>query len=215
MTASTTIGLESYLTKASATPVALVPTAISKAKPAEVTVAASTGVVAGDVVYMANTGFKELDGQYFIAGTVAATSIDLVGSDTTASTGTLAATPELVAYPVLDMVKMCLATVDPASEAAGTTSVGTYCDPSATVPSVSQAGTLTMTGFVDNQAYYEELNLAAFDGVQRILNVVLPQGLGNIVVPATLSSIGWQLPVDGAIGFTTSGAMGTKPRHRF
>jgi len=215
MSATPSTGLETFLTKASIAPTVVVPTAISKAKPASVTVASITGLTAGDVVKMMDTGFKELDGKYFIIGAPAASAFTLVGSDTAASTGTLLSTPKANVNKKTDMVKMCLATVDPAAEAPGTTAVGTFCDPSASIPAITQAGTLTMTGYVELQAYYEELNLAVDDGKERILNVILPQGMGNIIAPAIISTIGWTLPLDGGIGFTASGAMTSKPKHRF
>jgi hypothetical protein len=214
MSATTTIGLRTFLTKAAAVPDQLVPTAISAAKPAVVTVVGATAVP-GDLAFVKNTGFRELDNRWFVVGTATATSIELIGSDTTGTAGVLGAAPEMEIYARADMVEMCLSTVDPAVPAAGTTSVGTFCDPSATVPAVAQAGTLTLTGFVELQAYYDELNMAANDGIARTLMVELPQSLGHIVVPATLSSIGWQLPIDGGIGFTVSGAMATKPRHLY
>lgn len=213
MSATTTVGLTTYLTKGSQAPVNSVPTAISKAKPAKVT--AANTFIGGEVVYCSGTGFPELDGKYFIVGAQIAASYDLIGSNTTGSTGVLGATPNCAVYAQSGMVKMCLSTVDPAVDAAGTTSVGTFCDPSATVPAIQAAGTLTMTGFVEDADYYEELNLAVEDLKERILDIKLPNGLGDIIVPATLSSIGWQLPIDGGIGFTVSGAMGSNPKHRF
>jgi hypothetical protein len=96
-------------------------------------------------------------------------------------------------------------------------SVATFCDPSATIPSsTTSAGTVTLTGFVDiTDPAYGELLLAAEDAKQRVLDVVLPNAQGDIVVPVTLASIGWSLPIEGAVGFTASGTLGSKPRHIF
>jgi hypothetical protein len=215
MSAATTIGLETYLSKASTTHVTQVISAITKAAPAVITTTGSLAV-AGDIVKITGSGWSQLDGKYFVVGgTVSATSYSLIGSDTALASGTASATTSGKVFKKADMVKMCLATVDPATEAAGTTSVGTFCDPSATVPAVAGAGTLTMTGFVETVAYYTELQLATEDSTERVLNIVLPQGLGNIIAPTILSTIGWQLPVDGAIGFTVSGALSSKPVHRY
>lgn len=215
MSASTTIGLETYLSKAATVHVTQVISAITKAKPAVVTTTGSAAV-AGDIVKITGSGWSQLDGKYFVVGgTVSATGYSLIGSDTALASGTASATTSGKIFKKAEMVKMCLATIDPATEAAGTTSVGTFCDPSATVPAISQAGTLTMTGFVELQSYYDELTLAAEDSTERVLNIILPQGLGNIIAPTILSTIGWQLPVDGAIGFTSTGALASKPAHRY
>jgi hypothetical protein len=217
MSASSTIGLETFLTMGDAVPTVLVPTAITKAAPAEVTVASVAGIADGDLAHVGYTGFPELDNRWFIVGAVddTANSFTLVGSDTTGSTATLGPTPDISVTSQMDMVKMCLSAVEPAAESAGTTSVGTFCDPTASIPAISQAGTLTLTGFVELGAYYSELLLAVEDQKERVLDVKLPQNLGDIVVPAVLSTISWALPLDGAVGFTVTGAMSTKPRHLF
>lgn len=217
MTAISTNGLETWLTKGAATLEPVAPSAITKAAPAVVTVVDVAPIKEGDLIEAINTGFKELDGRWFVVGNVNSTAntFELIGSDTTDSTGSLVASPSLSYIKEADMVKLCLSSVDPASEAAGTTSVGTFCDPSATIPALAQAGTLTLTGYVDLGAAYQELIKATEDGKERILKIVLPQNLGFIVVPAVLSTIAWALPLDGAVGFTVTGAMSTKPRHLF
>lgn len=215
MSATSTKGLETWLTTGDQVPTSVTPTAISKAKPAVVTVADTSTIFDGDLALVENTGFPELDGKYFPVGAVATGTFELVGSDTTNSSGVLAGTPTVKIYSKANQVKMCLATVDPATETPGTTSVGTFCDPSATIPALAQAGTITMTGYVELTGYYDELNKAVEDGMTRVLTIVLPQNLGQIVVPIVLSSIGWQTPLDGAVGFTVSGAMSSKPRHLY
>jgi len=217
MTAVATKGLAIYLHKGGVAPVDLTPTAITSAKPAVVTVAATTGITAGDVVKMETTGFKELDGKTFVVGTVTSTTFELTGSDTTATTGALGANPKAHVYAAKDQIKLCLASIDFSTEAGGSVSVGTFCDPSASIATpATSAGTVTMTGYIDKADLgYDELLKAVDDGVARMLEIVLPQTQGYIVAPVTLSSIGWTTPLEGAIGFTASGTLGSKPIHVF
>jgi len=219
MTAVATKGLAIYLHKGGVAATELVPTAISKASPAVVTVASATGLTKGDVVKMESTGFKELDGKTFVLGTVdtTANTFELLGADTTASTATLGATPKAHVYKAADQIKLCLSSIDFSTEAGGSVSVGTFCDPSATISTpATTAGTVTLNGFIDKaDTGYAELLKAAEDGVARMIEIVLPQDQGYIVAPVTLSSIGWQTPLEGAIGFTASGSLGSKPVHLF
>jgi hypothetical protein len=219
MTAVATKGLAIYLHKGGVAATELVPTAISKASPAVVTVASATGLTKGDVVKMESTGFKELDGKTFVIGTVdtTANTFQLIGADTTASTGTLGATPKAHVYKAADQIKLCLSSIDFSTEAGGSVSVGTFCDPSATIATpAATAGTVTLNGFIDKaDTGYAELLKAAEDGVARMIEIVLPQDQGYIVAPVTLSSLGWQTPLEGAIGFTASGSLGSKPVHLF
>ena len=219
MTAVATKGLAIYLHKGGVAATELVPTAISKASPAVVTVASATGLTRGDVVKMESTGFKELDGKTFVLGTVdtTANTFELLGADTTASTATLGATPKAHVYKAADQIKLCLSSIDFSTEAGGSVSVGTFCSPSASIATPPQtAGTITMNGYIDKaDGGYTELLAAVEDGVQRMLQIVLPQDQGYIVAPVTLSSIGWQTPLEGAIGFTASGSLGSKPVHLF
>jgi hypothetical protein len=219
MTAVATKGLAIYLHKGGVAATELVPTAISKASPAVVTVASATGLTKGDVVKMESTGFKELDGKTFVIGTVdtTANTFELLGADTTASTATLGATPKAHVYKAADQIKLCLSSIDFSTEAGGSVSVGTFCDPSATISTpATTAGTVTLNGFIDKaDTGYAELLKAAEDGVARMIEIVLPQDQGYIVAPVTLSSIGWQTPLEGAIGFTASGSLGSKPVHLF
>ena len=219
MPAFSSKGLAIYLHKGGVAATELVPTAISKASPAVVTVASATGLTKGDVVKMESTGFKELDGKTFVIGTVdtTANTFQLIGADTTASTGTLGATPKAHVYKAADQIKLCLSSIDFSTEAGGSVSVGTFCDPSASIATpAATAGTVTLNGFIDKaDTGYAELLKAAEDGVARMIEIVLPQDQGYIVAPVTLSSIGWQTPLEGAIGFTASGSLGSKPVHLF
>jgi len=114
------------------------------------------------------------------------------------------------------MICLCLSSLTFNMDEAGTISTATYCDPSASIPSaVQSAGSLSFAGFVDIKSVdYAELLLAQDDGIQRIVRIMLP-GNGYLIAPINFSSIGWDLPLDGAIGYTGSGVLASKMRHLF
>lgn len=219
MPAVSTKGLSVYLHKGGVAATELIPTAITKAKPAVVTVAAATGLTKGDVVKLDTTGFKELDGKTFVIGTVdtTANTFELIGADTTASTGVLGANPKAHVYKAADQIKLCLSSIDFSTEQGGSVGVGTFCDPSASIATPpATAGSVTMAGYIDKADLgYGELLKAVEDGASRMLQIVLPQDQGYIVAPLSLSSLGWTTPLEGAIGFTASGSLSSKPVHLF
>ena len=192
-------------------------TAVSKAKKAALTVVGNTAK-GGDVVTIAGTGFTELDGKTFIAdSTSTATSLVLVGADTTASTGTITtASAKAKVFDKTNDTCLCLSSLAINADTPGTVSVGTYCDPTASIPaSATQAGTISFGGYVDVTATdYPALLQAVEDGKQRIIRINLPDN-GYIVAPVTISSITWDLPLDGAVAFTGSAVLGSKAVHRF
>ena len=216
MTAKSTKGLTVHMTKAAATPTTLTPTAITKASPAVVSVADTTGIISGNVVAMSGTDFPELDGKTFIVNIVDATDFELLGADTTDSTAALGGTPVADVYDEADMVLICLSALTQNATEPATVSTGTYCDPTTSIPSaVIEAGTLTLDGYVDvDSADYQELILAEEDGLSREIRVTLPDN-GYLIAPMVVSLITWDLPIDGAIGYSGTGVLGSKLRHVF
>jgi len=216
MTAKSTKDLQVCITKALSTPTPLVPTAITQAKPAVVTVAATTAAT-GDLVTMSGTDLPSLDGKTFTAGTTSGTTIELLGSDTTGDPafGT-PASPVATLYDDDDLECICFSSITLNVDEPGTISVATFCDPSATIASaVSTAGTMSFAGFVDIlDSAYSELLLAESDGLERIMRIELPSN-GYLVAPMTFTSISWDLPVDGAIGYTGTTILTTQMQHQF
>jgi len=214
MGAKSTKDLEILLEKAGSTPVPLVPTAITSAKPAVVTVANT--LADGDAVYCSNTGFAELDGKWFVLASVTALEFSLLGSDTLATIDTLAGSPTMEAIERSDMIRLCLASLVLNVDEPGTISVGTYCDTTASIPSiVVPAGTETLAGFVNiADEDYQELLAAKEDGNERIQLVMLPDN-GYLVAPVTFSQIAWELPLDGATGYTATAVLSTEMVHQF
>jgi hypothetical protein len=214
--AYSTKGLQIWFGDA-AEPTALVPTAISSAKPASVTVANTAAD--GDVVYVANSGFPELDGKYFPVGGASATEFDLVGSDTTGTSGALATEPSVELHAkgaAFDL--SCLAkTIVFNSSAPAAIPAGTYCDPSLAIASpVLPPTTIEFGGNINiADPAYGELLAATEDGAQRVVDIVLPFAQGDILAPATASLVTWDLPVDGVQGFTATVTCASAPKHRF
>lgn len=218
--ATNTKGLTIYMTKGSGvTPVSLVPTAISKASPAVVTVADTAGILAGDVATPKGTGFAELDDSLFVVGTVddTAKTFTLLGSDTTASLGALGATPTIEIDKFSDMVCLCWSEFTINRDAPDAVEAGTYCDPSLTVASaVSTAGTLEFKGNVDKtDAGYKEMLQASKDGKAREIRIAFPQDNGYVLAPLTIDLMNWEAPLDGVVKYAGSGTLLQAPEHVF
>jgi hypothetical protein len=219
MTAKSSKGLTICISKGAATPLSTVPTAITDVKPAVVTFTTlPVGIAAGDIVVPKNTGQSSVDGKPWIVGplTPAGKTITLLGSDNSGGTTTIAAGAKIESYATTDMECLCLSNLSMSVDDPGTVDVGTYCDPSASIPSAAgSAGTIEFAGFVNiADADYQELLTAADDGILRYLRITLPSN-GYFIAPATFSSITWDLPLDGAIGYSGTAVLGSKLRHVF
>tara|TARA_B110000858_G_C17745455_1_gene447083 strand:- start:303 stop:965 length:663 start_codon:yes stop_codon:yes gene_type:complete len=218
MKGSSAKGVEIFMSVAGATPLSLVPTAISAANPAVASVSDTSTLLAGQAVAVSGTGFSEIDGRTFIIGTVVEdTSIVLVGSDTSGSTEVLKSSPLLQVYESDDVQLLCLASLAISSEVPATISTATYCDPSSSIPSAAvQAGTIAITGWIDPTcADYQQIILAEDDGLNRIFYIVLPNNMGTIMTGGEISTLAYDIPIDGALGFSTTLVCSTKPVHLF
>lgn len=253
-------GVAMYLSVGSVDPVALAPTAISKAQPTEVTCAAPTVVIKtaapppapapaaaatgddtgggtdapaaappaprvgeafafamGQIIQCIDTGFAELDNRYFSIDTVTEDGFTMLGADTTDSTGALIPNPEMTLYDTSNMVRMCLNNFAFNLETPGTVAAGTYCNPTATLPSTpTSIGTATLGGWIDvDDPAYAELLKAEDDGEDRVFSIVLPQGQGEIVAALSITGVTWEIPLEGGMAFTATGNLSAKPRHLF
>lgn len=214
MSAKSTKDLTVCITKGDAVAETIVPTAITAATPAVVT--AANTLLDGDMVYCVNTGFTELDGKWFVVASASGTEFTLLGSDALGSTGILDPAPVIEAYQADDMECICLSSLTLNVDEPGTISVATFCDPTATIASAVQAaGTISFAGFVNiNDTDYQELLIAADDGLERVMRITLPDN-GYLVAPVTFSQITWDLPIDGAVGYTGTAVLSTKMVHQF
>lgn len=212
-----TKGLTIDISKGAPTLLSLVPTAITKAKPAEVTVADTTGAKDGDVVSISGSGFTELDGKSFIISGLTGTTFDLLGSDTTGSAGTLGTTPKADVTIDGDMIHVCANEISISSEPPAPVGVPSFCDPSQTIPgSVSEAGTLTLGLWNDITAVgYSELLDAEIDGVKRFIRVMLP-GNGYLLFEGVVNNVSFtDIPIEGSAAITANIVLATKPKHLF
>lgn len=218
MTASNSKGVTIRVVNPTAVATDVTPTTISAAKPAVVDVAATTGLAEGDLIFVPTgaTGMPSLDGKWFTVGNiVAATSFTLVGSDTTGETYTAGADPELKHYGIqAGTTLLCWSSMTFNIGAPTTISTATFCDPSASVPGVVvEAGTVDFAGYVDiSSTDYPLLDKMFQDGGEHIFRIHLPKN-GDIVFRGTIGSFGLDVPIDGAIGYSGSITLASKPVH--
>ena len=81
MGATSTKGVIIKMSRGDATPLSLTPTDVTKAKPAVVTVADTTGLVEGDLVKVpiAGTGLESIDDEMFPAMNITGTTFEFDG----------------------------------------------------------------------------------------------------------------------------------------
>lgn len=207
-------GVEMFLFKPGATTLDVVPTAISNAAPAVVTVADVTGIIEGMPVMIADTGYDTLDGKLFVVGTVdgTANTLELLGSDSTNDTATAVGgtSPLASVYDNTGRVKICLASLDINPPSVNQIDLVTFCAES-TMAGRATPGQITMTGYAEKDSDgFAELQAADDDGLERIFEIVLPGDNGYLIGSITLSGLGWQTPIEGALGFTISGSQTRK-----
>lgn len=211
MTAKSTKGLTITITDITKSPTKQTITGITAGV---VAAADTTGIAKGAVISFKGTGVQQLDTGSFVVGDVTAnTSFEVLGAKSiTAST--LPALAEVDVHADADSINLCLSSIAFSTNKAGTISVATFCAPTASIPSpVVEAGTVTFGGFVDTTAKdYPALQAALADGLTRIMKIALP-GNGFILAPIIVSDINWDLPLDGAIGYTVDAVLGAKPTH--
>lgn len=204
-----TKGLKIYIEKAASVRAALVPTAISSAAPAVVTVANT--LVNGDIIFCVNTGFSELDGKYFVVGAATVSDFSLIGSDTSATTDTLDASPEIEAIEIADdMQLICANSISVDANVPGNISVPTFCDLNASIPSqVTEPGNVTLTLYHDPAlGGFQELKTAQQDGNTRVMSVVFPNDAGTLLGACIVSGFTVSdVPLDGAATWTATLAL--------
>lgn len=211
-----TKGVNVYLQTGGSTSTDVVPTAISSAAPAVVTVAAVTGITQGDIVTFETTGFPELDGKTFVVGTVdgTANTFEVIGADTTGTTGVLGATPKASVFKAADQVKLCLSQLELGSDSVAQISVGTFCDPSAQIPGTATPGSISLAGYADpGDVGLAEVIVAAEDQQARLFQIVLPgTGNGYLVGKISLAGMSFGVPLEGAVTWSVTGSQASKIR---
>jgi predicted secreted protein len=211
-----TKGVEVYIQVGTGTATDITPLSITKAAPAVVEVVSVAGLAKGDVVTFANTTFSELDGKTFAIGEIDSelSTFTVLGSDTTNSTGVLPTTgAKASVVESVDMVKMCLSSMEIGADSVNNVDVSTYCDPSAQIPGKATPGTITLSGYAaKDDTGLAEVIKAAEDQQVRAFEIVLPGDNGYIVGQISLAGLSYGVPLEGAVTFTVSGTQASKIR---
>ena len=115
------------------------------------------------------------------------------------------------------MIKLCLASIAITADQPATVSTATFCDPTSSIPSaIQQAGSIAITGWIDPTCEdYREILLAEEDAQKRVFYIVLPNDMGTVMCEGTMSSITFDIPIDGALGFCSVFVLSSKPVHLF
>lgn len=186
-------------------PTTAIASAATKAKPAVVTLADVTAYVPGDIIRITGSGFKSIDGLAFTVGTVTAgaKTVELLGSNTTAETGTWVATAT-ASEP--NMVETCLANFTRTQPAPAVIDVTTLCDAARKrVGGLADPGTFTFDGFYDSKdAGYIALLQAAQDSKERLMAIIFPDK-SAIYFPGQITGVGETVAVDQAVTFSGTG----------
>lgn len=220
MAASNSKGVEVFLMMGSATPETITPTAATKAAPVEVSTGNIPTGMNEDWIVDApdgSTSLPEVDGQFWPVTNVTGAGFDLLGSDASSSSASFSNSTDMNAYDLnTDFVKFCLSTLEFNPETPTTVSAGTYCDPSQSVASaLTSAGTASLGGYIDITASdYAELLAWDNAGGSRLIVIKMPNN-GTILMSGELGPVTWNIPIDGALGWTSTLVLSAKPRHLF
>lgn len=178
--------------------------AATKAKPAVLTVASSTGIVAGDLVHVTGTGLRSLDDRVFPVSAVTATTITLAGSDSVADTGTLVtATAKVDGFK---KTSCCLSTFARTSPPAAQIDVTSLCDTvRKKVPGITDVGTFRFDGFYDSvDPGYQALLKFWLANENRCVAIV-PQDASMLTFWGSVTAMTETFGVDQAVTFTGEG----------
>jgi len=216
MAVVSTKGLKIWISRAAGTPTDLVPTAISDADPAVITVASTAGMANGDIVHFSGTGFPELDGKSGIVGGLTGTTFQAIGRDTTGSAGVLGPDPVASFYALGDMCELCLSAIDIGDNAPSPVSVATFCNPVASVPGNPQPATIGFSGYIDvEDECYGEMLAAVADGLPRQLKIDFPGGNGYLVTEVIIGSNNYAIPLEGSASYTFTSTQTTSLEHLY
>lgn len=190
---------------------------VTSAKPAALT-GTGLAMAAGDVIEIKNSGIAKLDGTWVIAATPApsATSVTLLGSDTTGITGAaLPAGAVVTHFAKADLTGLCLAAFDISVEQPGQLDVSTFCGTASLPVPATSAGTISISGFVDStDSGYLAILAANDDNKSHVLRITLPNN-GYIVAEGQLSGLSWQVSLNDAQRWSAQITLSKKPVHVF
>lgn len=208
-------GVDMYLYTGDATTTDVIPTAISDANPAVVTVADVTGIAEGMPVSFSGTDFEELDDQLFVVGTVdgGANTFEVLGADTSDSEGVLGSSPLAMVYTTTERVKVCLSSIEIAAPTVNQVDTSTFCSES-TMAGRATPGQITLGGYVEKDSDgFAEIQAADDDGLERPFLITTANDNGYFLGMITLAGLGWGIPLEGAISFTVTGSQTQKIKY--
>jgi hypothetical protein len=188
-------------------PVAADPTAIS---------VSTTGGVDGDVVVVSGTNWQRLDKPQIVSN-YSESGFDCLGCNTLLESGASKA-GKVALYTADAMTKLCPSSFTDNSGSPSTINVGTFCDPTQTIASaVQDAGTMEIAGYVDiNDPSYTVLYEAAEMVDQRYIRInISGDKQGYLVAPVTALGMNWDIPLEGAVGYTITFVKGSATRHLY
>lgn len=227
------ISLTSTVASQSAVPISSI--ASGTGKDVSVVVTATSAPLVGDVVKFGQTGYSNLTNKLLVVTAVAVvppvamadpasdiavragSGYTLTFGNVTLGSGVFNASATLDLFSQAEDICLCLSSFAITKDAPTTISVGTYCDPSASLPSSStSAGSVSFAGFIDvAEPDYPALLEAESDSIARNMKVTFPAGQGFIVMPVIISSIVYDIPLDGGLGYTGTGTLTSNAIHCF
>lgn len=207
MTAVSTKGTTVGISDGDSVPTDLTVTAVTVAttETGNTVITAANTAVAGDVVvFGSSTGFAALNNRAFpvAASGLTAASFEIIGAFTYGSTETMSNNITAKLYKAADLINLCLSAFDIAQNTVNETDTSTYCASSSVLGKVTP-GQVTLNGFGDRDDLgMVELLKAEQDNKPRLLMITLPANLGWIIGVLSIGSISWQVPLEGAVGYT-------------
>jgi hypothetical protein len=223
MSARSAVGIQMCLTNSGTAAPAndISPTAIAAgtgtgAAASVVVTAPTTGLAVGDVIEFAqDVGFSSIAGKSFVVTKLnGATGFEI--GNVKLGTGTMKAGTKISHFLTSDMQCLCLSEFSVSIPSPATIDVSSFCGPASLVSAKQEAGTASAAGYLDaSDLGYQAILAASEDGVERVLRVKLGTDNGYLVMPVTISGLGWTLPLDGLQGYSFSFAYGSKPVHLF
>lgn len=148
---------------------------------------------------------------------------ELTGSDAAGGTVKAGETFAAKTWVESDLVEVCASSVDISRASASFIDAPTFCNRTQAVKSaVVEFGTVTISGYIDiASATYDELHKAYQDKADRFFGVLMGTSLAKaiasknnlVAMKGTVSSIDFEVPVDGAIGFTAEIKLSSPVQH--
>lgn len=179
-------------------------------------VVTTAGGADGDIAVVSGTNFSRLDKPQIVSDYTDA-GFNCLGCNTLLESGTSKA-GKVDLYTADAMTKLCPSSFTDNAGSPSTINVGTFCDPTQTIASaVQDAGSMEISGYVDiTSEDYTALYEAAEMMDQRYIRInINGDTQGYLVAPVTALGMNWDIPLEGAVGYTITFVKGSATRHLF